>query len=97
MVVPEAVRRLVARLGEEATVRRIILFGSRARGQAQLRSDVDLAIEAPDASPHDWQRFLDLTEDADTLLPIDLVRIEEVPDELRRRILLEGRTLHWQQ
>ena len=91
---PEAVRRLVGRLGAEPSVRRVILFGSRARGDAGPRSDVDLAVDAPDLPPRDWLRLADMTEDADSLLTIDLVRLEEAPAELRARIEAEGQTLH---
>ena len=89
---PEAIRGLVAHLGAEPSVRRVILFGSRARGDAGPRSDVDLAVEAPGLA--DWLWLADLTEQADTLLKIDLVRLEEAPTELRSRIEVEGRTLH---
>jgi predicted nucleotidyltransferase len=92
--VPEAVLRLVARLGAEPSVQRVILFGSRVRGDAHPRSDVDLAIEAPGASARDWLRLGDIAEDADTLLSIDLVRLDQAPEALRERILLEGRTLY---
>ena len=91
---PEAIRGLVAHLGAEPSVRRVILFGSRARGDAGPRSDVDLAVEAPGLAARDWLRLADLTEQADTLLKIDLVRLEEAPTELRSRIEVEGRTLH---
>jgi predicted nucleotidyltransferase len=91
---PDAARRLIARLAADPAVRRIVLFGSRARGDAQPRSDVDLAVEAPDASPLDWQRLLDKVEEADTLLSVDLVRVEDAADELRERIRAEGVTLH---
>ena len=91
---PDAARRLVGRLAADPTVRRIVLFGSRARGDAQPRSDVDLAVEAPDASPRDWQRLLDIVEEADSLLSVDLVRVEDAADELRARIRAEGITLH---
>jgi len=91
---PDAVRRLVSRLGALPSVRRVILFGSRARGDAQPRSDVDLAVDAPGLPARDWRRLADMTEEADTLLKVDLVRLEEVPAELRARIEAEGRTLH---
>ena len=74
-------------------MRRVILFGSRGRGDARPRADVDLAVEAPRASPGDWLRLLAMAEDAETLLPIDLVRVEEAPAELLERIRVEGRTL----
>ncbi len=92
--IPEPVRRIVARLSAEPSVRRVTLFGSRARGDARARSDVDLAVEAPLATAQDWQRVADIIEDADTLLSIDVIRVEEAPEDLQRRIQAEGRTLY---
>ena len=75
-------------------MRRVILFGSRARGTPQPRSDVDLAVEAPAASARDWLRLADMADEAETLLSIDLVRLDEAPLELRDRILTEGQALY---
>jgi len=91
---PEAIRRLVSRLGAEPSVLRVILFGSRARGDAEPRSDVDLAVDAPGLDAREWLRLADLAEQADTLLKVDLVRLDEAPAELRARIEAEGRTIH---
>ena len=91
--IPEGIVRLVARLGAEPQVRRVILFGSRGRGDHRPRADVDLAVEAPQASARDWLRLREMAEEADTLLPVDLVRVEEAPAELLERIRAEGRTL----
>lgn len=52
-------------------VEKIWLYGSRARNDARDRSDIDLAIECPHATFWDWQKALDIIEDADTLLKID--------------------------
>jgi predicted nucleotidyltransferase len=93
-LVPHGVQSLVAQLSAEPSVRRVILFGSRARGDAEARSDVDLAVEAPGASARDWLRLVDMAEDADTLLAIDLVRLEEAPSDLRQRIEAEGLALY---
>ncbi len=91
---PEGVRRLVSRLGAEPSVRRVILFGSRARGDAGPRADVDLAVDAPGLAPREWLRLADMADAADTLLKIDLVRLDEAPPELHARIEAEGRTVH---
>ena len=69
-------------------VRGIYLFGSRARGSHAERADIDLAIDCPGATPVDWQKVLDIIDEADTLLAIDCVRLdaEPVDSELRRAV-----------
>jgi predicted nucleotidyltransferase len=39
-------------------VERIVLFGSRPRVDAALRSDIDLAIACPRADPKNWSDML---------------------------------------
>jgi predicted nucleotidyltransferase len=90
---PETVGRVVAQIQRVAGVQRVILFGSRARGDARERSDIDLAVRAPDVSQRDWLAIVEAVENAETLLRIDLVRLEEAPEALRERILAEGRVL----
>lgn len=71
-------------------VERVILFGSRARGDADARSDIDLAIDAPRATRRQW---LDLSfdlDEIDSLVPVQTVRLGEVSAPLRERILAEG-------
>lgn len=74
----------------------IVLYGSRARGDARERSDIDLAVVAPRANDNDWQRVIDIIDDADTLLGIDCVRLDALPadDRLRRNIETEGVALY---
>ena len=87
---PATVRPLVARLAASPGVRRVVLFGSRARGDAGERSDVDLALDAPTLSRDDWNRLAADAEDAETLYRVDLVRLSEAPAALRQRIEAEG-------
>lgn len=47
MVTDEQIRDLVARIAAEFHPQRIILFGSRARGEAHAESDVDLLVVMP--------------------------------------------------
>jgi predicted nucleotidyltransferase len=77
-------------------VEEIRLFGSRARGLARPRSDIDLAIRAPGADATDWDRARLIVEEADTLLKIDLVRLDALSPEnpLRREIMATGRVVH---
>ena len=92
---PENVQmQLVRLLSAQPEVEKVILFGSRARGDAEERSDIDLAVAAPTASPRQWLDIVFLLEEADTLLPIDLVRWEETSALLQERILVEGKILY---
>lgn len=69
-------------------VRWVRLFGSRARGDAQERSDIDLAVSCPDES--DWLALLDAMEEAPTLLKIDLLRWEAMTGDLCDEVMTEG-------
>ncbi|HEX6015950.1 MAG TPA: nucleotidyltransferase domain-containing protein [Geminicoccaceae bacterium] len=78
-----AVAWLTNRLAAIPSVERVVLFGSRARGDHRPRSDIDLAVEAPEASTEDRARMVELVEDAPTLLAIDLVRLDTAEPALR--------------
>ena len=51
----DVLREMVARIAEQIRPQRIILFGSRARGDAAAGSDYDLLIIAPSEEPR-WCR-----------------------------------------
>lgn len=79
-------------------VERVLLFGSRANGDAEERSDIDLAVEAPGASDRQWlDLWYALKEESDTLLVVDVVRLEEASADLRREILAKGEVLYERQ
>ncbi len=70
---------------------RILLFGSRTRGDAKPMSDYDFAVIAPNALHQEWALFdLEVKEHAPTLLPIDLVWVNQIDEAFKSRILLEG-------
>ena len=75
---------------------KIVLFGSRARGDHHDRSDIDLAIFCDRASDEEWQQVLDcLREDCiDTLLKVDCVRFERSNAALKEHIMIEGKVLY---
>ena len=58
----------------------IWLYGSRARGDHQERSDIDLALLCPSATIQNWSEVTEIIENADTLLKIDCVRYDELKD-----------------
>lgn len=76
-------------------IEKIWLYGSRAREDSRDRSDIDLAIECPNASFMEWQQLLDIIEDADTLLKIDCVRLEQLDADssFKKNILGDAKLL----
>ena len=74
-------------LARKYRVERLILFGSRARGDWRAASDIDLAV-----SGGDFPRFaLDIEEASDTLLKFDMVNLNgPVQEELLDQIWKEG-------
>lgn len=88
---PEGVEREVVRLAAaQPQVRGVLLFGSRARGDADPRADVDLAVVAPGAEQRVWLDFAFRLEEIDSPVPVQVVRLEEAPAALRERVLEEG-------
>ena len=77
----------VRKLRRFAQIERIYLFGSP-------RSDIDLAIACPGANARVWADICEAVDGADTLLKIDVVRLDEAAPELAGRILTEGRLLY---
>ena len=76
-------------------IKRIWLFGSRSRGDHHGKSDIDLAFELTAPADNAWARFAaDVHEEAQTLLPIDLVDVDTCDVTLRDVILREGVLLY---
>ena len=77
-------------LAETCGLSRLILFGSRARGDNRERSDIDLAVSGGDVV-----RFSLDVEELPTLLSFDVVNLDgAVQPELLESIQREGITLY---
>ncbi len=77
--------------------KRIILFGSRARDDAQARSDYDIAIDDDMLTPSLLAQIRADVETVPTLLSIDVVWMNRAAETLRHRILNEGKILYERQ
>lgn len=81
----------VIELGKLHNVRRIILFGSRARGDYKERSDIDLAVYGGNTE----EFSIDVDEIVPTLLKFDIVHMDKpVQTELVNSINHEGVTIY---
>lgn len=70
---------------------RLRLFGSRARGDAGSRSDIDLAVIADDKiPPHLLSRSREQLEEAPVPFRVDLVEYRSASPTLRQAIDREG-------
>jgi predicted nucleotidyltransferase len=71
------------KLCELPFVDEIWLYGSRARGDNQERSDIDLAIVCPRATRNEWYALMEIMseDEVDTLLDIDCVRFDEIGED----------------
>jgi predicted nucleotidyltransferase len=92
---PESIRRLIDYGIKTVEPDRVILFGSRARGDARELSDYDLAFQFPPGRQLDWLRFVTAADDLPiTLRPTDPVAWEEASPELQERIKRDGVVIH---
>ena len=78
-------------LARKYRVERLILFGSRARGDWRAASDIDLAVQGGNVC-----RFrLDVEEETHTLLTFDVIDLcSDLSPELREAISKEGVLLY---
>ena len=64
---------------------RVFLFGSRAEGRADPRSDIDIGIEGPGPVPREAMALIEEElEEAPTLYTIEVVDFARVPEKFRQ-------------
>ena len=85
---PERVNVDLRKIASQYDVDKIVLFGSRARGDNQAKSDVDIAVYGC----RDFTNFyFDVEEKVWTLLTFDIVNMDnDVSEELKREIIRDG-------
>lgn len=81
----------ITMIAEKYGVTKVVLFGSRARGDYHRASDIDLALLGGDVD-----RFaLDVDEETSTLLEYDIVDLNQsIPEKLRQAIEQEGKVIY---
>lgn len=80
----------IRNLAEIYGIEKVVLFGSRARGDFKERSDIDLAVWGGN-----YTRFALSMEDTSTLLFFDVVNMDQpIQAELMMSIEKEGKVLY---
>lgn len=84
---PERVVKDIVTFAKRYSVRKVILFRSRARGNNTERSDIDIAVYGGDFDSFYW----DIKEKVHSLLMFDVVEIDAgISEELRKEIKKDG-------
>ena len=82
----EKILQEIISAAQKNNVKKIFLFGSRARGNNHERSDIDLAV-----SGGDFLNFADDVENIETLLSFDVVNLDEkISADLKNEIERDG-------
>lgn len=81
----------IIRIAKKNGIKKVILFGSRARGDNKERSDIDLAVSGGNVLDFSY----DVEENAWTLLMFDVVALDRnISQELRDEIERDGVVLY---
>lgn len=80
MTVEEIIRK-VADICRDFDAKEVVLYGSRAKGTARERSDIDIAVKGVEK----FDLLVDQVEDLPTLYSVDLLNM----DTCRNQLLLE--------
>ena len=82
-----SIKKQLAPLRGDKRVVAVILFGSRARGEARPLSDVDICILAQEGIP--IGKLLDLTPSVDA----DVSYFNNLPISMRQKVISEGKII----
>ena len=77
-------------------LRRVWIFGSRARGDWRPRSDIDLAVDAPDWGRDEFARFDDAIKQLPMVYAVDAVHWQKVSIEAFRERIERDRRVFWE-
>ena len=91
---PESVQAASQPLVFVLEVRTVILFGSRAVGDHDEKSDFDIAISAPSLARSELTKLRDTIGHARTLYKISVSLLEMMPERLRARVTSQGITVY---
>ncbi len=72
-------------------VTKIILYGSRARGDYRQGSDIDIAIDAPDMTSREFSQIWNAVDDLPIIYTFDILHLQALTNEaLHKAIRQEG-------
>ena len=89
--IPDRVLKDITTFANRYDIKKIILFGSRARGTNTERSDIDIAVSGGDFNAFYW----DIKEKVYSLLLFDVVNLDKkISKDLKEEIQRDGITIY---
>lgn len=92
--IPKSVKGFLETICTSYPIESLILFGSRAVGDHEERSDIDIAVCGSGLTRLDWARLRAAAYEANTLYWVSLVHYDRNPHELQERIKLIGEEIY---
>lgn len=88
----DALRLVFSQFSE---IDRVLIYGSRARGDFRSGSDIDLAVVAPAMTPSDFSRLWMVLDDLPIIFRLDVSLWHETTDQqLKNNMLADGISLY---
>ena len=89
--IPARITKDISTFAVKHDVQKVILFGSRAKGNHTERSDIDIAVSGGDFDAFYW----DVKENTHSLLTFDIMNMDEkISDDLKQEIAKDGVTIY---
>lgn len=94
MEFPVSIQKVLERAIRELDPDKIVLFGSRSRGDAHARSDFDFAFFGV-RDQRAWLEFSnDVTYEPPTLYPLDVMQFERLTPEFQASVIGTGKVVY---
>jgi predicted nucleotidyltransferase len=91
----EKLEKIVKVLSENLKPKKIILFGSRAKGNNCNGSDIDLCVVgAKELDKRNLRKLKEKIDDISGLYSVDLIFYEKIDEEFKKIILETGKVIY---
>ncbi|MBU0683045.1 MAG: nucleotidyltransferase domain-containing protein [Candidatus Omnitrophota bacterium] len=90
----EIVQAVVNILAEVLSPSRIILFGSRAKGNNEQHADFDFAVDIPRPDISMERKIKDEVEKASGLYKVDIIYLDDVDEDFKNIVLGTGKVIY---
>lgn len=95
-IAPNVQKKLVRVFDDTPNLQQVFVYGSRARGDQRLESDIDLAVDAPEMTETDFVMLKSRIEDLGLIYRTDVVNLSAVLSADFRTRIEKDKQVFWQ-